>query len=317
MSDHQICIIGAGPRGLAVLERLCANERHAPSADRIVVHVVDPYSPGAGSVWRTDQSWHLLMNTVASQITVFTDDSVAIAGPIEPGPTLYEWAQSLALLGDPSRSGEKAIAEARTLRSNSYPTRALYGHYLSDSFARVVGWAPGHVTVRVHRSRAVALADTHGDIDGPQGVRLENGARLHDLKAVILAVGHVPAGLRPGEARAASLARIHGLTYVTPANPADIDLSAIGAGEPVAVRGLGLNFFDYMALLTVGRGGKFVREGARLVYRPSGQEPVLYASSRRGIPYHARGENQKGSSGRYFPRLLTVERIAQLRADLG
>ncbi|MDO3202175.1 FAD/NAD(P)-binding protein [Mycobacteroides abscessus] len=317
MSDHQICIVGAGPRGLAVLERLCANERHAPSADRIVVHVVDPYSPGAGSVWRTDQSWHLLMNTVASQITVFTDDSVAIDGPIEPGPTLYEWAQSLALLGDPSHSGLRAIEEARTLRPNSYPTRALYGHYLSDSFARVVGWAPEHVTVRVHRSRAVALADTRGDIEGPQGVRLENGTRLHDLKAVVLAVGHVPAGLRPSEARAASLARIHGLTYVTPANPADIDLSAIKPGEPVAVRGLGLNFFDYMALLTVGRGGRFVRAGARLVYQPSGQEPVLYASSRRGIPYHARGENQKGSAGRYFPRLLTVERINRMREDLG
>lgn len=317
MSDHQICIIGAGPRGLAVLERLCANERHAPSADRIVVHVVDPYSPGAGSVWRTDQSWHLLMNTVASQITVFTDDSVAIDGPIEPGPTLYEWAQGLALLGDPSHSGPRAIEEARTLRPNSYPTRALYGHYLSDSFARVVGWAPEHVTVRVHRSRAVALADTRGDIEGPQGVRLENGTRLHDLKAVVLAVGHVPAGLRPSEARAASLARIHGLTYVTPANPADIDLSAIKPGEPVAVRGLGLNFFDYMALLTVGRGGRFVRAGARLVYQPSGQEPVLYASSRRGIPYHARGENQKGSAGRYFPRLLTVERINRMREDLG
>lgn len=317
MSDHQICIIGAGPRGLAVLERLCANERHAPSADRIVVHVVDPYSPGAGSVWRTDQSWHLLMNTVASQITVFTDDSVAIDGPIEPGPTLYEWAQGLALLGDPSHSGPRAIEEARTLRPNSYPTRALYGHYLSDSFARVVGWAPDHVTVRVHRSRAVALADTRGDIEGPQGVRLENGTRLHDLKAVVLAVGHVPAGLRPSEARAASLARIHGLTYVTPANPADIDLSAIKPGEPVAVRGLGLNFFDYMALLTVGRGGRFVRAGARLVYQPSGQEPVLYASSRRGIPYHARGENQKGSAGRYFPRLLTVERINRMREDLG
>lgn len=55
------------------------------------------------------------------------------------------------------------------------------------------------------------------------------------------------------------------------------------------LRGLGLNFFDYMALLTTGHGGTFVRSGSLLVYRPSGNEPRLYAGSRRGIPYHARG----------------------------
>ncbi|MGW5680245.1 FAD/NAD(P)-binding protein, partial [Streptomyces sp. NPDC003860] len=63
----EICVIGAGPRGLSLLERLCANERARPGRGELVIHVVDPAVPGAGAVWRSDQSRHLLMNTVASQ----------------------------------------------------------------------------------------------------------------------------------------------------------------------------------------------------------------------------------------------------------
>jgi FAD-NAD(P)-binding len=307
VSVMQIGIVGVGPRGLSVLERLCANERAAPSHEEITVHVIDPSAPGAGAVWRTDQSRHLLMNTVASQITVYTDDSARVAGPIEPGPTLWEWAARL-------REGdEHTIAEARRLGPNSYPTRAFYGSYLTDSFRRVIDRAPAHVTVTVHRSHAVAMADAHGVPGGPQGIRLANGTRLNDLDSIVLAQGHVSARLTPQQERTASLARIHHLTYLTPGNPAEADLSGIGAGEPVLLRGLGLNFFDYLALLTAGRGGAFERTGDRLVYRRSGREPVLYASSRRGVPYHARGENEKGASGRYLPRLLTPERIAGLR----
>ena len=253
-------------------------------------------------MWRTDQSQHLLMNTVASQITVFTDDSARIGGPIEPGPSLYEWAQSLALLGDPADTGPTLLAEAARLGPDSYPTRAFYGRYLRDCFQRIVAGAPAHVEIRVHRSRAVAMADTHGVPGGPQGIRLDNGIRLNDLDAVVLAQGHVSARLTAREARTASLARIHHLTYITPANPADVDLSGIQPGQHVLLRGLGLNFFDHMALLTVGRGGRFVRQDGRLVYRRSGSEPKLYAGSRRGVPYHARGENEKGATGRYFPR---------------
>ncbi|MEU1228287.1 FAD/NAD(P)-binding protein [Streptomyces sp. NPDC005828] len=310
---REIAVIGVGPRGLSVLERIVANERVSPSRAELVLHVIDPSAPGAGTVWRTEQSRHLLMNTVASQITVFTDDSVRIDGPVETGPSLHEWAQGLALLGDPERYGPEATAEARRLGPDSYPTRAFYGHYLNDCFERVVKGAPDHVTVRLHRSRAVAMADTHGVPGGPQGVRLENGVRLDHLDAVVMAQGHVPARLTPREARTASLARIHHLAYVTPANPADLDLSGVAPGRNVLLRGLGLNFFDHMALLTAGRGGTFTRTGDRLTYHPSGQEPRLYAFSRRGVPYQARGENEKGATGRYFPRLLTVERIASLR----
>ncbi len=314
-SSHlEVCIVGVGPRGLSALERLCANERIAPSHPAVTVHVIDPSAPGAGAVWRTNQSRYLLMNTVASQISVYTDDSARIEGPIEPGPTLYEWAKRVAVLGTLGDYEEETLTEAQLLGPDSYPTRAFYGRYLHDSFERVVARAPGHVTIQVHRSRAVAMADVHGVPGGPQGIRLEDGTRLNHLDAIVLALGHVSTRLTPREERTASLARIYYLTYITPANPADLDLSSIEPGQPVLLRGLGLNFFDHMALLTAARGGTFVREGGRLVYRPSGREPLLYASSRRGVPYHARGENQKGAFGRYMPRLLTAEFIAGLRA---
>ncbi|MDT4987408.1 MAG: hypothetical protein QOI74_1502, partial [Micromonosporaceae bacterium] len=94
----EVCVVGAGPRGVSVLERLCAHVR-ASAPDRPVrVHLVDPHRPGAGGVWRTDQSRHLLMNTVASQVSMFTDASVPVAAR-EPGPSLYEWANFLTLMG--------------------------------------------------------------------------------------------------------------------------------------------------------------------------------------------------------------------------
>ncbi|MER5771768.1 FAD/NAD(P)-binding protein [Streptomyces sp. NPDC001985] len=315
MSSHvEIGIVGVGPRGLSVLERLCANERASPSHTSVTVHVVDRSGPGAGTVWRTEQSRHLLMNTVASQITVYTDESTTIEGPVEPGPTLYEWATGLRALGDLGGFPPEVREEAAGLGPDTYPTRAFYGCYLNDCFQRVVDSAPAHVTVTVHRSRAVAMADTHGVPGGPQGLRLEDGTRLNRLDAIVLAQGHVPTRPTAREERTASLARIHHLTYVTPTNPADLDLSVIGAGRPVLLRGLGLCFFDYMALFTAGRGGSFERGGdGRLVYRPSGDEPRMYAFSRRGVPYQARGENEKGASGRYFPRLLTPAKVAELR----
>ncbi|WP_306368836.1 FAD/NAD(P)-binding domain-containing protein [Nocardiopsis sp. CC223A] len=307
----EVGVVGAGPRGLSVVERLCANERVHPSRSRIVIHLIDPYPAGAGAVWRTDQSRILLMNTVASQVTVFTDESVVIDGPIEPGPSLADWAREVALFGG---HDEETVAEARRLGPDSYPTRAFYGSYLKACLDGIVAKAPEHVGITVHRSRAIAMADTLGFTDGPQGLRLENGVRLDHLDAIVLALGHLPVRPGPSEARTASLARIHHLTHIAPANPADVDTTRVPGGAPVLLRGLGLNFFDHMALFTEGRGGSYREEGDRLVYLPSGEEPVLYAFSRRGVPYHARGENQKGASGRYMPRLLTAERVERMRA---
>ncbi|MFE0929639.1 FAD/NAD(P)-binding protein [Streptomyces mutabilis] len=316
----EVCLVGAGPRGLSVLERLCAHERASPRWDHVTVHVVDPGPPGPGQVWRPSQSRHLLMNTVASQVTVYTDASVSIAGPLEEGPSLYQWAKAIgpgALApGRDAAYDDETLAEARDLGPDSYPTRALYGRYLAWVFQQVTANAAAHVTVRVHAQRAVALDDAGGTpgTAPPQTVLLEDGTRLTGLSAVVLAQGHLPVLPGPAERELAAFASRHGLTYLAPANPADVDLSSVAPGESVLLRGLGLNFFDYMALFTRARGGVFERVDGRLVYRPSGREPRLYAGSRRGVPYQARGENEKGAHGRHLPRLLTAERVAALRA---
>ena len=314
----EVCLVGAGPRGLSVLERLCAQERKSPRWSRVVVHVVDPDPPGSGRVWRPSQSRHLLMNTVASQVTVFTDDSVVIDGPLEEGPSLYQWAKALVAIAKATGSpapNNAVLREARALGPDTYPTRALYGQYLTWAFRHVAANAPGHVRVRVHPSRAVALEDGDPELggSGPQTVELEDGTLLTGLSAVVLAQGHVPVRLTGAERELSDYADRHGLTYIAPANPADTDLSSIAPGEHVLMRGLGLNFFDYMALFTHGRGGVFERVDDRLVYHPSGREPRMYAGSRRGVPYQARGENEKGAHGRYSPRLLTAEYVSTLR----
>lgn len=291
-------MVGAGPRGTSVLERLCASVPELlPRGVRLTVHVVDPAPPGPGSVWRTTQSPELLMNTVACQVTLFTDDSVDCSGPIRPGPSLYEWA-----------GGE--------LGADEYPTRAQYGRYLEWVFAKAVREAPPAVRVETHRARAVRLDDAP---DGRQTLTLDDGRTLTGLSAVVLAQGHLPATADAEQRRLADHADRHGLRHFPPANPADVDLSAIAPGEPVLLRGLGLNFFDHTALLTTGRGGRFVPGRRGLRYVPSGREPRLYAGSRRGIPYQARGDNAKGPYGRHTPLALTPEVIAAFRkrADSG
>ncbi|MFE0190571.1 FAD/NAD(P)-binding protein [Streptomyces sp. NPDC058989] len=293
-----IAVVGAGPRGTSVLERICASAAELAPGARLTVHVIDPAPPGAGQVWRTAQPPELLMNTVASQVTLFTDESVECAGPIRTGPSLYAW-------------------EGCEVGPDDYPGRALYGRYLEWVFRHTVRTAPEGVTVVSHTARAVRLTEA---VDGTQSLALDDGRELTGLGAVVLAQGHLPTAPDPEQRRLADYAAGHGLHYLPPANPADLttELAALAPGRPVLLRGLGLNFFDHMALLTTARGGRFAHgaDGA-LRYLPSGREPRLYAGSRRGIPYHARGDNAKGAHGRHLPLLLTADVIAAFRKRAG
>jgi hypothetical protein len=311
----QIGIIGAGPRGLSVLERLHASA--AGSTPPMTVHVVDPDLDLGSAVWRIDQSRELLMNTVAAQISMFADDSVECAGPVVPGPSLHEWARFVDYLTPVGSLPDWVRAECRALGPDTYPTRALYGHYLRWVLRHLLRTTPDGLTIVLHTRVATGLTEA---ADGRQVVAMDDGTELAGLDSVVLTQGHLPLVPSDAETVLAGHAARHGLRYVPPGNPARVDLSFVKEGDEVALRGMGLNFFDYVALLTTGRGGSFSRtDNGSLTYRPSGREPVLIAGSRRGVPYIARGENQKGPFGRHEPLFLTPWMISSLRsrADAG
>lgn len=308
----RVAIIGMGPRGLTVFERLCANlAEDSPSAP-VTAHLIDGTRVGTGTVWRTNQPGHLLMNTVASQVTVFTDSSVVMSGPVVPGPSVYEWATYLVKIGPLGEVSDQVLAEARDMTPDTYPTRSFYGHYLRWAFEHIARRHGRHLTVVEHHAWATDVTDSTA---GRQCVTLDSGRQLTDLDAVVLTQGHL-ALERSTDAEISTLtthAAATGSTYLPPQNAADADLSGIAAGEPLLIRGLGLTFFDYMTLLTIGRGGAMTTTPAGLRYVPSGNEPHIYAGSRRGVPYHSRGHNQKGVEGRHTPRLLTADVIEALR----
>ncbi|MGM1062940.1 FAD/NAD(P)-binding protein [Saccharothrix sp. Mg75] len=306
-------VIGAGPRASGLLERLGANAELFGGP--LEVHLVDPFPPGAGRVWRHEQSPLLRMNSMAEDVTAFTDDSVLCEGPVRPGPSLAEWAAG-DLSGVDLDPGVRAELAATT--PTSFPSRRVQSAYLRWFHERAVRSLPPGGSVRLHRTRAVRLAGGPG---APQRVWLAGRAEPLVADVVVLALGHLDARPAPEEVELAGYAARHGLTYLPPDYTADTDLSGVPAGEDVVVRGLGLAFVDLAVLLGQGRGGVFERVGGELRYRPSGREPRLHVGSRRGLPYHSktgyRLQGARPEPGGFFDAaaLLARDGDVDFRAD--
>ncbi|WBO67267.1 FAD/NAD(P)-binding protein [Streptomyces camelliae] len=256
----QLVIVGAGPRGTGLLERIAANAPELYGDSGLDIHLVDPHPPGGGRIWRQAQSPLLWMNSHAEDVTMFTDDTVTMDGPVRAGPTLHEWAG---------------------LAGSTFADRQLQGRYLRWVYERALAELPEGVTVHHHARRALRVS---GPREGRQQVWLEGRPRPLLADLVVLALGHLDAELDEEQGELAAYARAHKLTHLPPDFTADTDLTPLRPGEPVLVRGFGLAFVDLMVLLTEGRGGRY--EGD--TYVPSGREPVLYVGSRRGVPYHSK-----------------------------
>lgn len=309
LAPFTLAVVGAGPRGVGVLERLGANAAELLGGKRLEVHLIDPFPPGPGRVWRYDQSPLLRMNSMPEDVTMFTDDSVKMAGPVLPGPTLLEWARQVR---DGSLEAEvpaDVVAELTALDAFHFPTRRLQSAYLTWVYRKILGDLPGGIDVVEHAARAV-------DVDGSL-VRLSDGAELR-ADAVVFTVGHLDAEPDERERELASFAGRHGLAYYPAGYTADVDYSAVEPGETVLVRGFGLAFVDLMLLLTEGRGGRFEElDGGGLRYHPSGTEPVLHVGSRRGVPYHAKiGYRLRGKPLR-LPRFFDAYAIDELAGAPG
>ncbi|MER5552546.1 FAD/NAD(P)-binding protein [Streptomyces sp. NPDC002793] len=288
--SHRIVIVGSGPRGVGVLERLAA--RLAADASRSTdIFLVDAVEVGCGRIWRSDQAGWFLMNTVCGEVTMFSgppDD-----GPTRPGagPSLAQWWER----NDPDGPGP-----------NAYAPRALHGRYMRY----VVDVAEAHLppSATLHRITA-AVEDL---VPSPVGytLRLSDGTWLR-ADRVVLTTGHPTPALLGAHRELAEFAAVRPhLRYIRGDSPADMPLDEIHATSTVGIVGIGLSFYDIMYALTVGRGGKFV-EGpdGEVRYEPSGDEPRMVVGSRSGVPLPARGRNQKTAAYKAGSALFTPDNV--------
>ncbi|MEU4175109.1 FAD/NAD(P)-binding protein [Streptomyces sp. NPDC026589] len=276
-----VVVIGGGPRGTGVIERIAANAGELYGSQRLDIHLVDPYPAGGGRIWRPDQSPLLWMNSMAEDVTMFTDETVDLAGPVVTGPALDAWAEDVRAGRVVPSADPAVVAEIHGLAGADFPSRRLQSAYLRWTYDRALAALPPGITVHEHRTTALAVTGPRG---GRQRVRLQDRAEPLPADLVVLTVGHLDAEKEPEQERLSAFARRHDLVHLPPDFTADSDLDALRPGEPVIVRGFGLAFIDLMVLLTEGRGGRHENG----VYLPSGREPVLYVGSRRGVPYHAK-----------------------------
>jgi uncharacterized NAD(P)/FAD-binding protein YdhS len=264
----RVCLVGAGPRGTGVLQRLGVQAQRRGT--RLNVEVVDPFPAGAGRIWRRDQSPLLWMNSPMTAVSMF-DGPDGLA-------SLTAWAGTLSDGADP-----ELLDDVGRSRDRRFASRPVAGAYLEWAFARAVH---GVDRVRVHRDRVVDLTDGDG---GEQLVHLADRPEPLRVDVVVLAQGHVDTAPDPATAAVGAHARMHGLYHRPPAHASQIDEADLPPGTDVLVRGLGLTFVDLVTLLTQGRGGRFADRGdGELEYLPSGREPVLHAGSRRGVPYRSK-----------------------------
>ncbi|MGW0790859.1 FAD/NAD(P)-binding protein [Streptomyces sp. NPDC002911] len=276
-----LVVIGGGPRGTGVIERIAANAAELYGDRPLDIHLVDPFPPGGGRIWRQDQSPLLWMNSMAEDVTMFTDDTVQLDGPVRPGPALHTWVADVREGRTVISADATVLEEMHGLGDQDFPSRRLQSAYLRWVYEQTLAALPPGITVHEHTGYAVRVFGPRG---GRQRVWIQGRAEPLAADLVVLTVGHLDAEPDTEQQELSAFAARHGLVHLPPDFTADTDLTSLPAGEPVLVRGFGLAFIDLMVLLTEGRGGRY-ENGA---YVPSGREPVLYVGSRRGVPYHSK-----------------------------
>jgi uncharacterized NAD(P)/FAD-binding protein YdhS len=253
----RIGIVGCGSRGLTVLERICALAVN--TARRIEVNVLDPQSPGPG-LHAVDQPEYLMLNTVASQISMFPDTPALDGREGRQGPNFYEWCLRF-------KSADRSV------QPNEFLPRRWLGEYLAWTYDEVIRSLPANVRV-IHHPLAVDNIE-HTDM----GQFVLSTAEVEcSVDWLAITVGHAqPLQCPNGWLHSTSVA-------YSQCDSLDSELST----EAFGIEGLGLTAMDIVTGLTVGRGGQFREVADGLRYVPGGREPTIYMFSRSGMPYRTR-----------------------------
>ena len=292
-----IVIVGAGPRGTGLLERLAASapELHPDGLD---VHLVDPYPPGAGRIWRHAQSPLLAMNSMAADVTMYTDESVVCEGPIVPGPSFWDWAQTGAR--GRSRAGRRA---GRASPPATFPSRRLQSAYLGWVLQDVLSRLPAGMRVHLHRTRATGLTEDSNATASRRSCTWRTGRRCAPTPSCSPPGTSTPpppptsstSPPAPPQRACATCRRSRPPTPTSRCSPPARRCWSAGSASRSSTSSCCSTRAAAAASSPTGDGLRYV---------PSGNEPYLVAGSPRGAPYHAKTHYQLRAGRPPLPRFL-------------
>ena len=292
-----VVIVGSGPRGLSILERIAAIIIEKEYNECVNIYLIDSLAIGTGRIWRTEQPECLIMNTIAGEVSAFSGPYNT--GEVKPGsgPSLLEWWKK----NNPNSS-----------QPISFAPRAIYGYYMKYVLSIIENYLPKNINLIKLKLTVLDLVD----FKEKYNVICSNDIEISADK-VILTTGHAVnkcEGLQENYFNFSS--KFKKLNYFKGDSVADMNLDKIREKSNVGIIGLGLSFFDVVASLTVGRGGIFYENSdEELRYMPSGREPYLFAGSRSGYPVLARGVNQKSFDYKYKPIIFTPDFAKKIRKE--
>ncbi|CAC9960716.1 hypothetical protein [uncultured Gammaproteobacteria bacterium] len=268
-----MAIIGTGPRGISIIEKI---HRNIPNKNFIkklqctTIYLFDKDELGCGRIWKTTQSECLLMNTISSHVTIYSNKQKNNYY----APSLKEWI-----------SGAKN-PDIKKYKGIDFVPRRIYGLYLKSSFERMIKKISEYTQV-IKRETQVVDINQYGKEQ--YSLTTASGEKLTDINHIVLALGH---------SKNINIKRTFnkGLKYIAGDSCADMPLQNISSNNNIFIQGMGLSFYDILSTLTEGRGGLFYSVNNQLVYHPSGNEPSIIAGSRSGIPLLSRGKNQKNAN---------------------
>lgn len=278
-----IAIIGVGPRGAKLCERIFDHCQHLPSYS-FHIFLFEPNNLGEGCHYSA-QSKSLLMNTPASQLSIFESSYTK---------KFDEWVKS-------KKYNNERVSD--TNNSEYYP-RYIFGEYLSESFSALLKNSPKNVYLRHIKEAVIDIEKLSDDL-----WELSTSKKKYSkINYVHLTTGH---GIQYSKETSKTHTLHHKLINCT--YPIKPNIENICKDRVIAVEGLGLTSFDIIAELTEQRGGRFVTSDDNILkYIPSGKEPKIIAFSRSGLPLRAKPKTIDINNEPYSPKFLTSEKIKKL-----
>jgi hypothetical protein len=276
-----ISIIGFGPRGSVLLERVITYiQSFKLSPSDFYIQIFDARGVARSTVYDV-KSKDILLNTIASQITLYSGDKAKNFGPTHKGPNLYEFYK------DSKKTTPFTYLSRRDFRD-------YFNVFIDEQFSRMESLGIKYSFIK---DEVINIEKK----DNKTGFSLYTKKNMvYESVYTVLTTGHGCIEREEDDLRIENICSVN-----------DINDSILSRSN-VLVKGMGLVFFDIMIELTQGRGGQFIENGKTFKYIPSGKEPFIYPFTRSGIPLLSRVSKKKKEPF-YEPKLFTIENLQQIK----